>query len=52
MGKIKINLEKYGTNMYLPEYYYFHCRFELVFKLNISDKLPAFTKHIIFAYKI
>ena len=29
--------------------YHFHCRFELVFKLNIIDKLPAFTKQLIFA---
>jgi hypothetical protein len=26
--------------------YHCHCRFELVFKLNISDKLPAFTKQL------
>jgi hypothetical protein len=32
--------------------YHFHCCFELVFKLNISDKLSAFTKQLIFVCKI
>ena len=31
---------------------HFHCRFELVFKLNITYKLPAFTKQLIFACKV